>query len=161
MYLLDANVFITAKNAHYGFDIVPGFWSWLEHGHQTGVLASITAIQDELDAGEDELKTWATTHREIFLPWDNPTTTSMAKIAAWTMSCSNYSDLAKAEFLAKADSKIVAYAHAHHHTVVTHERSQPSAKKRILIPDACKALNVAYIDPYSMLRNESAKFVLV
>jgi len=25
MYLLDANIFIQAKNRHYAFDVVPGF----------------------------------------------------------------------------------------------------------------------------------------
>lgn len=29
-YLLDANVFITAKNLHYGFDFCPAFWDWLD-----------------------------------------------------------------------------------------------------------------------------------
>ena len=28
-YLLDSNVFIQAKNLHYGFDFVPAFWDWL------------------------------------------------------------------------------------------------------------------------------------
>jgi Domain of unknown function (DUF4411) len=27
-YLLDANVFIQAKNLHYGFDFCPAFWEW-------------------------------------------------------------------------------------------------------------------------------------
>ena len=26
VYLLDANVFIQAKNLHYGFDFCPAFW---------------------------------------------------------------------------------------------------------------------------------------
>lgn len=30
MFLLDANVFIEAKNRYYGFDICPGFWRWLD-----------------------------------------------------------------------------------------------------------------------------------
>ena len=29
-YLLDSDVFIRAKNDHYGFDLCPGFWEWLE-----------------------------------------------------------------------------------------------------------------------------------
>ncbi len=33
MYLLDANVFIDAKNRYYGFDIVPAFWDWLQQAH--------------------------------------------------------------------------------------------------------------------------------
>ncbi len=28
-YLLDTNIFIQAKNLHYGFDFCPAFWEWL------------------------------------------------------------------------------------------------------------------------------------
>ena len=28
-YLLDANIFIQAKNLHYGLDFCPVFWDWL------------------------------------------------------------------------------------------------------------------------------------
>ena len=28
-YLLDSNVFIPAKNLHYGLDFCPAFWDWL------------------------------------------------------------------------------------------------------------------------------------
>ncbi len=30
-YLLDANVFIQAKNLHYGFDFCPAFRDWLDY----------------------------------------------------------------------------------------------------------------------------------
>ncbi len=36
MYLLDSDVFIQAKNRHYGFDIVPAWWDWLVQAHQAG-----------------------------------------------------------------------------------------------------------------------------
>ena len=29
-YLLDANIFIQAKNLYYNFDICPAFWDWLD-----------------------------------------------------------------------------------------------------------------------------------
>ena len=38
-YLLDANVFISAKNLHYGFDFCPAFWDWLTEGHDAGAPA--------------------------------------------------------------------------------------------------------------------------
>lgn len=38
--LLDANVFITAKNSYYQMDIFPAFWSWLDDKAELGVLAS-------------------------------------------------------------------------------------------------------------------------
>lgn len=35
-YLLDANVFIQAKNLHYGFDFCPAFWDWIDEAHAAG-----------------------------------------------------------------------------------------------------------------------------
>ena len=38
-YLLDANVFISAKNLHYGFDFCPAFRDWLIEGHEAAAPA--------------------------------------------------------------------------------------------------------------------------
>ena len=35
-YLLDSNVFIQAKNLHYGMDFCPGFWDWLVQKNKEG-----------------------------------------------------------------------------------------------------------------------------
>ena len=40
-YLLDSDVFIQAKNLHYGFDFCPAFWEWLVQKHASGVIFSI------------------------------------------------------------------------------------------------------------------------
>jgi hypothetical protein len=45
------------------------------------------------------------------------------------------------------------------HTVVTHEKAQPLAKK-IKIPNVCIGLNIKCMTPFEMLRNERARFVL-
>jgi hypothetical protein len=37
-YLLDANVFIQAKNSYYGFDICPAFWEWIDQKSAEGVI---------------------------------------------------------------------------------------------------------------------------
>ncbi len=37
-YLLDANVFIAAKNNHYGFDFCPAFWDCLDTASASGTL---------------------------------------------------------------------------------------------------------------------------
>ena len=37
-YLLDANIFIQAKNLHYGFDFCPAFWEWIDEAHSAGVV---------------------------------------------------------------------------------------------------------------------------
>jgi hypothetical protein len=50
-YLLDANVFIQAKNLHYGLDFCPAFWDWLLAGNASGTVFSIEKVEDEIKAG--------------------------------------------------------------------------------------------------------------
>ena len=57
-YLLDANVFIAAKNLHYGLDFCPAFWDWLIVNHGSGTVFSIEKVADEIQAGADELSVW-------------------------------------------------------------------------------------------------------
>ena len=57
-FLLDANVFIEAKNRYYGFDICPGFWSSLVTQHKSRRVFSIDRIQKELAIQDDEIKKW-------------------------------------------------------------------------------------------------------
>jgi hypothetical protein len=159
VYLLDANIFITAKNSHYGFDIVPGFWDWLDKSHNAKILCSIEAVWNEIDIGKDDLTTWAAARRALFVKPDAKVTPSLTAVAAWA-SAGAFTNAAVADFLASADYELVAYAHAYKHVVVTYEQPQPNAKKRILIPNACLGVGVKWMNPYTMLRNESAKFVL-
>ncbi len=62
-------------------------------------------------------------------------------------------------FLQVADYYLVAHAHAHQFTVVTHEVAAQTTKK-IKIPNACIDLGVKVMSPYEMLRVEKARFVL-
>jgi hypothetical protein len=54
-YLLDANVFIQAKNLHYGLDFCPAFWDWLTANNGAGHVFSIEKVADEIAAGADDL----------------------------------------------------------------------------------------------------------
>ena len=65
-YLLDTNVFIQAKNLHYGFDFCPGFWDWLTAANDQNRVFSIGGVRSELVAGDDELAEWAGERREKF-----------------------------------------------------------------------------------------------
>jgi len=57
-YLLDADVFISAKDLHYGFDFCPAFWDWLVQEHGAGKVFSIERVYDQLRAGNDQLARW-------------------------------------------------------------------------------------------------------
>jgi hypothetical protein len=158
-YLLDANVFIQAKNLHYGFDFCPGFWDWLDQAHAAGKVFSVERVGDELLGGADELATWARTRADaFFLGPDAAVVPSLQAISTW-VSTGGYEPAAVATFLQVADYYLVAQAHAHGHTVVTHEIVAHSTK-RIKIPNACLGMNVRCVTPFEMLRTERARFVL-
>jgi hypothetical protein len=74
-YVLDANVFIQAKNLHYGFDFCPAFSDWLDSQAASAAVMSIEKVGDELKAGADELATWASARPQLFMPPDSPVMT--------------------------------------------------------------------------------------
>jgi len=158
-YLLDANIFIQAKNLHYSFDFCPAFWDWLDANNKTGLVFSIEKVRDELIGGDDELAEWAKARgAEFFLPPDNDMVPSLAEISTWASS-GDYEPGAVNQFLQVADYYLVAHGHAHGFDVVTHEVAANSVKK-IKIPNACIAHGVKSMSPYEMLRTERARFVL-
>jgi hypothetical protein len=158
-YLLDANIFIQAKNLHYGFDFCPAFWEWLHAGNQQGKVFSIEKVRDELIGGDDELAEWAKARGpDFFLPPDTEIVPSLAAVSSWAGS-GGYEPGAVSQFLQVADYYLVAHALAHGFDMVTHEVAANSVKK-IKIPNACIALRVKSMSPYEMLRAEKARFVL-
>ena len=156
MYLVDANVLIDAKNRYYAFDIAPGFWKWLEGAHADGHVCSIEAVRDELVAGDDELAEWAKANTAFFRPVDQATTAHFPALTTWASSQS-FTPAALAGFTGSAaDYLLVAYARAHDHVVVTHERSDPNSRRRVMIPDACTAIGVTSLGPFEMMRRTGA-----
>lgn len=160
-YLLDANVFVTAKNAHYGFDFVPGFWDWLIVNHSAGKICSIDKVGQELLRGHDELADWAKARPAGFFATSPPArmTPSLISLASWASgTAKDFKLSAVSEFLQSADYYLVAHAAAEGYVVVTHETPEPNSKKRVKIPDACRHLGVPYVNPFDMLRTEQARF---
>lgn len=158
-YLLDANVFIQAKNLHYGFDFCPAFWDWMIAQNELGIVASIEKVSDELVGGGDDLADWANDRgKAFFLPPDDAVLPSLAEVSAWATG-QNYEPAAIATFLQVADYWLVAHAKAHDFVVVTHEVPSDSVRK-IKIPNACIGLGITCMSPYEMLRRERARFVL-
>jgi len=158
-YLLDADVFIRAKNLHYGFDFCPAFWDWLVVNNAAGKVFSVEKVGDDVQALADELSNWAGARGPgFFLRPDAAVFPALAAVSTWAQS-QHYEPSAVSTFLQVADYYLVAQAHAGKHAVVTHKI--PSASKRkIQIPDACLGLAVKCVTPYEMLRRERTRFVL-
>ncbi len=158
-YLLDANIFIQAKNLHYGFDFCPAFWDWLLEKNAEQKVFSIEQVGSELEAGDDELSKWAQERGSgFFRKLDNSVAHSLRTISSWAIS-QNYEPAAANTFLQVADYYLTGQALARNHTIVTHEKASISTK-RIKIPDVCIGLGISFMTPYEMLRHERARFVL-
>jgi hypothetical protein len=156
VYVLDSDVFMTAARSYYAFDLVPTFWRVLVGEASNGRLLSIDRVKEEIDRGNDRLKEWASGD---FHAWFEPTNHSSVlghyrDIVRWAEAQQQFTRAAKDEFTDKenADPWVVAYAKATNRTVVTNEKYEPNIRRRIKIPNVCKAFDVEYVDTFQMLR---------
>ena len=158
-YLLDANVFISAARQYYAFDFAPKFWKCLQEHALTGRIASIDRVREELLKGQDDLADWVkNSFAEGFAATNHSGVISTFKqIMGWAQSQNQFMDAAKAEFAGCADGWLVAYAKVHGWVVVTHEAYSAEVRRRVLIPNVCKAFDVEYVDTWVMLRGLGAK----
>lgn len=158
-YLLDSNVFIQAKNLHYGLDFCPAFWQWLDEAHSAGSVCSIDSVRTELIAGNDDLSAWVQQRPSTFFVSPSAATVPSLQATSIWANNSGYEPAAVSTFLQVADYYLIAQALELHYTVVTHE-VVANTTRRIKIPNACLAMNVRYVTPFAMLRAEQARFVL-
>ena len=159
-YLLDSNIFIQAKNLHYGLDFCPAFWQWLDEAHAAGTVYSIDSVRTELIAGNDDLSAWVQQRPStFFISPSSATVPSLQATSIWANS-SGYEPAAVSTFLQVADYYLVAQALELQYTVVTHE-VVANTTRRIKIPNACLGMKIRYVTPFAMLRAEKARFVLL
>jgi len=158
-YLLDSNIFIQAKNLHYGMDFCPAFWDWLIRQNEEQKVFSIEKVADELAAGDDDLSQWAIRRgADFFLAPDDKVLVALQQVSQW-VTAQQYSPAAVSTFFQVADYYLVAQAFGHGHIVVTHEVPSDGTRK-IKIPNLCIGLKIKCMSPYEMLRREKARFIL-
>lgn len=162
-FLVDSDVFITAKNLYYSFDICPGFWRSVVHHHRQGFVFSIDRVRGELLEGdsEDDVVCWVSdaVPDEFFLGSDvRPVIRAYRDIMIWAQRHPRYSDQAKDKLARGADAWLVAYGRVHGFTVVTNEQSAPASKRSIKLPDVCDEFDVPRANLFSMLRALGVQF---
>jgi hypothetical protein len=156
-YILDSDIFITAKNRYYSFAICPGFWDSLLYFHKSDVIASIDHVRTELLRGRksDELVKWVENDLPSSFFKDSGTeqvANAFRDIMLWVQRNPQYFDHAKAKFATDADGWLVAYAMVHNGAVVTNEQPQPQSRNRVMIPDIFDNFKVSYKDTFGMLQ---------
>jgi Domain of unknown function (DUF4411) len=159
LYLVDANVLITAHNDYYPIDSIPEFWEWLVHQAEIGVVKMPLEIYEEIKLGgkdpqKDMLYGWAVEpsvkKHLIFGEEVDP---------AHVIKCTNVGyapDLKDDELLQIGrDPFLIAYAMAKpsERCVVSNEVSSPAkTRHRKKIPDVCNAMGVKCINVFAMTR---------
>lgn len=163
LYVLDANVFISAHRGYYAFEIVPSFWENLLNLADAEKICSIDRIQDEIirpsNSNPDKLEKWTSDNfRDYFMvTYADDVVTAFGNIQQWANDHTLFTQRAKAEFASNADAWIIAYAMAKGHTLVTHEVYNAETKNRILIPVVCQAFGVNYVNTFEMLEELKVK----
>lgn len=159
LYLLDANVLITANNTYYPIDRVPEFWEWLADKTKSGEIKMPLEIFEEVkEGGKDKDK-------DLLLAWlkdDNLKKTLVLDEevdVAHVQSVINTGyapDLTddQIEFLGR-DPFLIAYglASPSDRVIVTTEVSAPGKKKQNRkVPDVCKTMGVSSCDTFQCLK---------
>ena len=158
-YLLDSNIFIEPKNSYYGFSLCPGFWDWLKTCQDIG---SISEVRKELLDGNDQLVSWI---KKEFKPnrfyniSDIDIQECYHTIGDFIETCS-FETPVKQEFYNGADGWLIAAALAKKATIVTHERLDFNAKKRISIPYVAHHFSIKFVKLFDVLNEYKVSFVL-
>ncbi len=163
LYVIDADVFITAKNRYYAFDICPGFWKGVIRRHLDGRVISVDRVRSELLAGREteDLVQWVKRDLPVsFFRGVNEAAVAAkyTEVMMWAQRSTRFMDAAKAKFATGADGWLVAFAAVHDAIVVTNEQPAPDSKRDIKLPDVCEQFGVPYRDVFSMLREVGARF---
>lgn len=157
LYLLDANVLITASSSYYPIDQVPEFWSWLRHQGTFGHIKIPLEIMEEIQAGRRD--------NDLLIDWisdaDNETALLLNEdvdgdLVQRVVSDGYANDLTddEVEKLGR-DPFLIAYALANvtDRCVVTTEVPKPSAQRQNRkIPDVCHTLGLRCCGPFDLNR---------
>jgi hypothetical protein len=156
LYLLDANVLITANDNYYPIDQVPEFWSWIHHQSRLGNVKIPLEIMEEIKAGHkdnDPLLDWINENGVyVALLLDEPVDAALVRVVVSEGYANDLTD-EEVERLGR-DPFLVAYGPAApDRAIVTVETSSPGKKRHNRkVPDVCAAVSVQCCGPFEMNR---------
>ncbi|MBV8820301.1 MAG: DUF4411 family protein, partial [Acidobacteriaceae bacterium] len=153
LYLLDANVTITANSTYYPIDQVPEFWDWLQHQGESGRIKMPLEIWEEVKQGrkDDQLVKWISQpHIEDALLLKETVDSALVQRVVEAYA----PDVTDDEVVQIGrDPFLIAYALASpaDRWVVTVEASRPSALRgNRRVPDVCTSVGVFWCGPFHL-----------
>lgn len=154
IYLLDANVLITASNLYYSIDRVPEFWEWLLYQASAGKVKMPLEIIEEVLAGRKEndlLVDWMKVNKGVFLLDEDIDPDLLQRVVGAGYAPDLTDD--ELEQIGR-DPFLVAYALAtSNRSVVTTEVSAPSkTRQNLKLPDVCDTFSIPWLDTFRFTR---------
>jgi hypothetical protein len=159
LYLLDANVLITAHSLYYGMQVVPEFWTWLAHRGAAGNLKIPLEIYEEVRDGSTD------DERDLLFGWLQEDANRSAMLLDEEVDQALVGRIVREGYAPDLtddqigqignDPFLIAYALAApaDRCVVTTEVSKPTRTRHNRhIPDVCGTLGVTCCDTFAMLR---------
>jgi hypothetical protein len=155
LYLFDANVLITAKNAYYPIDQIPEYWEWIQFQGSAGNIKLPLEIMEEILAGksDDPLLTWIKdgANKEALLLDE----VADPDVVNGVVESGYAKDLTDDEIEEVGrDPFLIAYRlSGKDRCVVTTEVSAPSRKRQNRrIPDVCATFGLECCTPFKVNR---------
>jgi hypothetical protein len=152
LYLLDANVLITANNSYYPMNRIPEFWEWLLHMGDSGNVKIPLEIYEELRDGTDVLTDWVKVDdHKIALCLNEEVD---PELVSRVINEGYAPDLTDEEVEETGrDPFLIAYALAdtQNRCLVTTEVSKPKRKRgNRHIPDVCRDLQIPWCNSFEL-----------
>ena len=167
LYLLDANVLITAHDNYYAIDRIPQFWEWIIYHAKQGQIKMPFEMISEVKVGQpnrgvanqdDELLRWLrrNNHETQLLldaSADQKTVSAVLK-EDYELPQPSLDELNKI----RKDPLLISYALTHvNTTIVTLEAKQENAtdtmkRHKRKIPFVCRKLGIRCIDTFDLIR---------
>jgi hypothetical protein len=158
LYLLDANVLITAHNLYYPVDAVPEFWGWLAHQGAMGTIKMpIETFEEVKDGGRDGdrdlLFGWIQdrANRDAILLQEDVDPALVQRVLdhyATDLTDDELESIGRDPFLiahALADS-------AERWVVTTEASKRTTQRQNRRVPDVCADVGAQCCDTFAMLR---------
>ncbi|MER9773284.1 DUF4411 family protein [Mesorhizobium sp. M0220] len=154
IYLLDANVLITAKNSYYALDRVPEFWEWLLYWAERGAIKMPVEIVEEIVGGSDDLAQWLGENKDALCLDEESDVRRVQEVLAVGYAAANLTDSEVIKI--GRDPFLIAYAlfAPDVRMVVTTEVSKPTAQRaNRRIPDVCDQVRVKWSNSFGLVRD--------
>ena len=161
IFLLDTNSFITPHLNFYPFDFAPGFWDQMEQHINSGRIAILDMVKNEILQGNDNLRSWME-DLEItcFVDRRVPNIVSLyGSILQHIQSNNCYKEAALKEWATNtvADPWLIAAAAANGFTLITFEEANKglnpkTPSENAKIPDVASVFGVETKNLFYMMR---------